>query len=96
VSSHIFCDKWRKRAAPLDPATIHFTAVEALQRDDCLGCIFETQRVAVCDQAELVAKEKDLPACSPRTGQTFIYVLDRVSDPRQRRIKNTTKEDNDH
>lgn len=90
MSSHIAGKTWRKRADPLDPHTMHFTAIEAPVVGECDGCTFETQLTAVCDQAELAAKAKDLPACSPRTGPTFIYVLDKKTDPRQVRITKTT------
>lgn len=92
MSTHLVCGNWRKRADPVAPSALHFTAIVAPHEGECTGCLFETQRSAVCDQAAVAAEAADLPACSPRTGPTFIYVLDRVTDPRQTRIKNTTEE----
>jgi hypothetical protein len=80
---------------PIDLNTIQFTAVEVPRKDECKGCLFRKQPAAKCAEAEVIAEHLDLPTCAPRTGPTFIYVLDRTTDPRQIRIKNTTEENNE-
>jgi hypothetical protein len=92
MTTNILSPQWRgERAAPVDPATICFTAIKEKRGNECAGCLFEHQSAAICDRAIFSAVAKDLPHCSPRTGSTFIYVLDRMTDPRQIRIKNTTE-----
>ena len=66
-------------AAEVDPATLHFTAIEGAT---CEGCLFYHQRSSVCHKAERAAALVDLPGCE----QGFIYILDK-SDARQMRIK---------
>lgn len=83
ITSHRWRGDW---AAPVAPAAIQFTAAAAPVPGECAGCLFADQRVAVCDQAGAIAAAADLPECSPRTGPTFIYVLDKKTDPRQVRI----------
>lgn len=83
ITSSQWCGDW---AAPIDANAIQFTAIAAPQPGECTGCMFRTQRSAVCDQAVAIASDLGLPACTPCTGSTFIYVVDRKTDPRQMRV----------
>ncbi len=72
---------WQGYDEPVDPATMHFTAIPGAT---CEGCIFYRQRSNVCHKAEQAAALIDLPICS--VGPGYIYILDK-SDARQLRIK---------
>ncbi len=74
-------------ADPIEPSRIQFTAITAPQAGECTGCLFRTQRAAVCNKAAVIAEALELPLCSPRFGPTYIYVRDPKTDPRQLRIK---------
>lgn len=61
---------------PLDPAAIDFTAV--LGRS-CRNCLYQRQRVSVCNKAVEIALKADLPSCDT---ENVIYVP-RERDERQ-------------
>lgn len=78
----------------MSASTIRFTAKEVEPRDGCKGCIFEPEHSRVCHEAVIIAKALDLPDCEypSKTGQRVIYVRDKISDPRQIRIRTTEQE----
>jgi hypothetical protein len=74
MTTNITSDKWRgERAAPIDPASVRFTAIESLS-NDCRGCMFNSQRGTVCDKANVIAERAGMPKCC--TKPEYIYVLD--------------------
>jgi hypothetical protein len=65
---------WRgERAAAIDPGSVRFTAIES-PSNDCRSCMFNSQRGAVCDTANVIAERAGMPECC--TGPEYIYVLD--------------------
>lgn len=87
MTQNITSTQWRGDwATPIDAHATQFTAIEAPQPGECTGCMFRTQRSAVCDQALAIASNLGLPGCTPYAGPTFIYVADRKTDPRQMRV----------
>jgi hypothetical protein len=75
--------KWRgKTAVPIDPAAIGFKAAPAPIKDQCEGCIFMSQRSAVCRQASALAVEHGQIDCDDPwlEGGSVIYV---AADKRQ-------------
>ena len=79
MTTDITSPKWRgERAAPIDPASVRFTARET--GDSCTGCLFASQSSRVCDQVHDIARDAGLPLCVDT--ENYIYILDK-SDPRQ-------------
>jgi len=67
--------------APMDPASMDFTAKEK-RAANCAGCMFERQKISVCNQVEAIAMREGMPKCDDFP---VIYVLRQV-DERQLRI----------
>lgn len=86
MTTNILSPNWEgDTAAPIDPVTIRFKAVQAPVLGECDGCLFIGQRSAVCNLANAIAATADYPDCDhvltgPR--RTVIYVADKT-DPRQ-------------
>lgn len=62
--------------APIDPATLDFTTKPGRA---CRSCIFERQRISVCDKAVAMATKAGMGSCD---NEDVVYVL-RVRAPRQ-------------
>ena len=86
MTTNILSPNWQgATAAPIDPDTIRFKAVQAPVFGECDGCHFIGQRANVCMRAAAIAVTAGDPDCdqvltAPK--RTVIYVLDK-SDPRQ-------------
>lgn len=65
---------------PIDPATIDFTTKPG---KDCKGCLFQRQKITVCNKVEQIAEKESLPKCDD---VNIIYVAREV-DPRQLHIE---------
>lgn len=61
---------------PIDPATVDFTTKPG---KTCAGCIFQRQRIAVCNKVEEIAKKEALARC----GIVEVVYVKRVVDGRQ-------------
>ena len=62
--------------APLDPVAMDFTTKVG---KNCRECVFQRQRIAVCNRAVDLATRAGMPSCDD---VDVIYVL-RQTDPRQ-------------
>lgn len=86
MTTNILSPTWAgQTAAPIDPTTIRFKAIQAPVFGECDGCLFIGQRSSVCNRASAIATAAGAPDCDqvlagPR--RTVIYVAD-DSDPRQ-------------
>lgn len=66
---------WRgERAAPIDPATIRFTAAPPIAQGKCTGCLFVAQLARVCTAVNNIAERASMPSCS--NWPEYIYVTD--------------------
>lgn len=61
---------------PLSPEQMNFTTKPGRA---CRSCIFERQRISVCDRAVALATKAGMPSCDI---EDVVYVL-RETDPRQ-------------
>lgn len=65
--------------APLEPESMDFTTKPGRA---CRNCLFQRQRVSVCNAAVEIAQRAGMPSCD---NEDVIYVL-REIDPRQMTI----------
>jgi hypothetical protein len=61
---------------PLNPAEIDFTTKPGRQ---CRTCIYQRQRISVCNEAVALAKRSGMPSCDD---ENIVYVV-KKRDPRQ-------------